>query len=97
MFGKPHVRLNNLKTSLRFPCHALNSIIDSVNPICVVSLYSITAIELNDDVSKLLIRENKHKMVMDGTMGMVKTGIKIMPADSRESRYRSSLIRILFY
>ena len=28
--GKPHLRLNNLKTSLRFPCLGLNPIIDSI-------------------------------------------------------------------
>ena len=31
MLGKPRIRLNNLKTSLRFPCLGLNPIIDSVN------------------------------------------------------------------
>ena len=31
MLGKPRLRLNNLKTSLRFPCRGLNPIIDSVN------------------------------------------------------------------
>ena len=31
MLGKPHIRLNNLKTSLRFPCLGLNPIIDSIN------------------------------------------------------------------
>ena len=32
MLGKPRIRLNNLKTSLRFPCLGLNPIIDSINP-----------------------------------------------------------------
>ena len=32
MPGKPRIRLNNLKTSLRFPCLGLNPIIDSVSP-----------------------------------------------------------------
>ena len=31
MLGKPRIRLNNLKTSLRFPCLGLNPIIDSIN------------------------------------------------------------------
>ena len=31
MLGKPRIRLNNLKTSLRFPCRGLNPIIDSIN------------------------------------------------------------------
>ena len=30
MLGKPRIRLNNLKTSLRFPCLGLNPIIDSI-------------------------------------------------------------------
>ena len=30
MLGKPRIRLNNLKTSLRLPCLGLNPIIDSV-------------------------------------------------------------------
>ena len=29
--GKPRIRLNNLKTSLRFPCLGLNPIIESIN------------------------------------------------------------------
>ena len=32
MLGKPRIRLNNLKTSLRFPCLGLNPIIDSICP-----------------------------------------------------------------
>ena len=31
MPGKPCIRLNNLKTSLGFPCLGLNPIIDSIN------------------------------------------------------------------
>ena len=31
MLGKSHIRLNNLKTSLRFPCLGLNPIIDSIS------------------------------------------------------------------
>ena len=31
MRGKPCIRLNNLKTSLRFPCRGLNPIIDSIS------------------------------------------------------------------
>ena len=31
MLDKPRIRLNNLKTSLRFPCLGLNAIIDSIN------------------------------------------------------------------
>ena len=31
MLGKPRIRLNNLKTSLRFPCLGLNPIIDSIS------------------------------------------------------------------
>ena len=31
MQGLPSIRLNNLKTSLRFPCLGLNPIIDSIN------------------------------------------------------------------
>ena len=31
MLGKPRIRLNNLKTSPRFPCLGLNPIIDSIN------------------------------------------------------------------
>ena len=31
MLGKARIRLNNLKTSLRFPCLGLNPIIDSIN------------------------------------------------------------------
>ena len=31
MLGKPRIRLNNLKSSLRCPCLGLNPIIDSVN------------------------------------------------------------------
>ena len=31
MLDKPHKRLNNLKTSLRFPCLGLNPIIESIN------------------------------------------------------------------
>ena len=30
MLGKPPIRQNNLKTSLRFPCLGLNPIIDSI-------------------------------------------------------------------
>ena len=30
MLGKPRIGLNNLKTSLRFPCLGLNPIIDSI-------------------------------------------------------------------
>ena len=32
MLGKPRIRLNNLKTSLRFPCLGLNPIIDTISP-----------------------------------------------------------------
>ena len=32
MLGNPGIKLNNLKTSLRFPCLSLNPIIDSINP-----------------------------------------------------------------
>ena len=38
MLGKPRIRLNNLKTSLIFPCLDLNPIIDSIN---------LTALEFN--------------------------------------------------
>ena len=38
MLGKPCIRLNNLKTSLRFPCHCLNPIIDSVDLAGVLSV-----------------------------------------------------------
>ena len=31
MHGKPRIRQNNLKTSLRYPCLGLNPIIDSIN------------------------------------------------------------------
>ena len=31
MLGKPRIRLNNLKTSLIFPCFGLNPIIESIN------------------------------------------------------------------
>ena len=31
MLGKPHIRLNNLKTNLRFPCLGFNPIIDSIS------------------------------------------------------------------
>ena len=31
MLGKPRIRLDNLKTSMRFPCVGLNSFIDSIN------------------------------------------------------------------
>ena len=31
ILGKPRLRLNNPKTSLRFPCLGLNPIIDSIN------------------------------------------------------------------
>ena len=31
LLGKPHIRLNNLKISLRFPCLGLNPIIDSIS------------------------------------------------------------------
>ena len=31
MLGKPRIRLNNLKTSLRFPCLCINPIIDSIS------------------------------------------------------------------
>ena len=31
MLGKPRIRLNNLKISLRFPCLRFNLIIDSIN------------------------------------------------------------------
>ena len=37
MLGKPRIRLNNLKTSLRCPCLGLNSIIDSINLKLVIS------------------------------------------------------------
>ena len=30
LLGKPRIRLNNLKTLLRFPCLCLNPIIDSI-------------------------------------------------------------------
>ena len=32
---KPRIRLNNLKTNLRFPCLGLNPIIDSINLLCL--------------------------------------------------------------
>ena len=32
MLGKPRLRLNNLKTSQRFPCLGLNLITDSISP-----------------------------------------------------------------
>ena len=31
MLGKPRIRLNNLKTGLRFPCLGLNPVIDSIS------------------------------------------------------------------
>ena len=31
MLGKPRIRLNNLKTNLKFPCLCLNPIIDSIS------------------------------------------------------------------
>ena len=31
MLGKPRIRLNDLKTSLRFPCLGLHPIVDSVS------------------------------------------------------------------
>ena len=31
MLGKPRIRLNNLKTSLKFPCIGLNPIIDFIS------------------------------------------------------------------
>ena len=34
MLGKPRIRLNNLKSSLRFPCLGLNPIIDSIDLSC---------------------------------------------------------------
>ena len=37
MLGKPCIRLNNLKTSLRFPCLGLNPIIDSINLFILVN------------------------------------------------------------
>ena len=37
MLGKPRIRLNNLKTSLKFPCIGLNPIIDSINLLNVYS------------------------------------------------------------
>ena len=39
MLGKPRIRLNNLKTSLRFPCLGLNPIIDSINLVIRVPSY----------------------------------------------------------
>ena len=33
MLGKPRIRLNNLKTSLRFPCLGFNTIIDSTQKV----------------------------------------------------------------
>ena len=46
MRGKPRIRLNNLKTSLRFPCLGLNPIRDSINPIQMVALRHLNAIYL---------------------------------------------------
>ena len=37
MLGKLRIRLNNLKTSLRFPCLGLNPIIDSI----ILRLYAL--------------------------------------------------------
>ena len=41
MLGKPRIRLNNLKTSLRFPCRGLNPIIDSITPYTCLNLSGI--------------------------------------------------------
>ena len=62
MLGKPRIRLNNLKTSLRFPCLGLNPIIDSINLImclCHISFHlksnstshSIQSIQFNHSLN----------------------------------------------
>ena len=48
MLGKPRIRLNNLKNSLRFPCLGLNPIIDSIilitKPLSIFFMSSIPAV-----------------------------------------------------
>ena len=54
MLGKPRIRLNNLKTSLRYPCLNLSPIIDSINlslsSLCLshaLSLIMLLKLDLN--------------------------------------------------
>ena len=46
MLGKP--RINNLKTSLRFPCLGLNPIIDSINPPMYSNIFTSKAAWLTE-------------------------------------------------
>ena len=61
MLGKPRITLNNLKTSLRFPCLGLNSIIDSIN----LPLLSLTQkltkniFKHSDTLQRIKMRINK--------------------------------------
>ena len=56
MLGKPRIRLNNLKTSLRFPCLSLNPIIDSISlrqivfEYLLVDLKQLTVVISNTDI-----------------------------------------------
>ena len=63
MLGKPRIRLNNLKTSLRFSCLGRNLIIDSINlgpisvtdarPTCVHSKREAKLSTLTELITKL--------------------------------------------
>ena len=52
MLSKPRIRLNNLKTSLRFPCRGLNPIIDSINLLDILKS-SPYIIHISDNVKYL--------------------------------------------
>ena len=45
--GKPRIKLNNLKTSLRLHCLGLNLIIDSINPLSNISVTEYTVRQRN--------------------------------------------------
>ena len=54
MLGKPRIRLNNLKTSLGFPCLGLNPIIDSINPMDEDNGYATTSVERPNYLATLM-------------------------------------------
>ena len=58
MLGKPRIRLNNLKTSLRFPCLGLNPIIDSINLLCKKLSYEILSI--GTDMSEQIVLKEQY-------------------------------------
>ena len=56
--GEPRIRLNNLKTSLGFPCLSLNPIKDSIN-IPIADIYSVINAPFDRITERLLIDADK--------------------------------------